>query len=112
MVERGPQIRSAISGSDYAIRLVVASGLNGILRSFPFRYFPRRPRNLPMEIRALGRSSLASARLAYGCWSLAGSEGCESRTLAQQHQGIAAVHAAAAAGYTLFDLPGIYGSGE
>lgn len=58
----------------------------------------------------LGRSSLQVSRLAYGCWRLAGSEGAPPEL--SPAAGKRAVHTAAAAGYTLFDLADIYGGGR
>lgn len=65
-----------------------------------------------MQSRMLGSSSITTSVLAYGCWRLAGSEGSESRTPEQWRHGIAAVHAAVEAGFTLFDLADIYGGNE
>lgn len=63
-----------------------------------------------MKTLRLGRSSLVASRLAYGCWRLAGSEGQPPEPTSAT--GIRAVHAAADAGYTLFDLADIYGGGR
>ena len=63
-----------------------------------------------MKTLRLGRSSLVSSRLAYGCWRLAGSEGQPPEPTSAV--GIRAVHAAADAGYTMFDLADIYGGGR
>ena len=59
-----------------------------------------------MESRLLGKSSLSSSRLAYGCMRLAGNGSKEQRA-----QGKEAVRAAIGAGYTHFDHADIYGSG-
>ena len=48
-----------------------------------------------MQSRVLGKGSLVSSTLAYGCWRLAGSEGSESRSAEQRRHGIRAVLAAA-----------------
>jgi len=49
--------------------------------------------------------------LAYGCWRLAGSEGAPRHSDGDA-TGLAAVHAALDAGYSVFDLADIYGGGE
>ncbi len=59
----------------------------------------------------LGRSELRVSRIGYGCWRLAGSEGMAAPPDAMA-SGKRAVHAAAEAGFTLFDLADIYGSGR
>ena len=48
-----------------------------------------------MQTRTLGKTSVTTSTLAYGCWRLAGSEGSESRSADQWRHGIAAVTAAA-----------------
>ena len=63
-----------------------------------------------MKTLRLGRSSLVASRLAYGCWRLAGSEGQPPEPTSAV--GICAVHTAADAGFTLFDLADIYGGGR
>lgn len=63
-----------------------------------------------MKTLRLGRSSLLSSRLAYGCWRLGGSEGRPPTPSSES--GKRAVHAAVAAGYTLFDLADIYCGGR
>jgi predicted oxidoreductase len=63
-----------------------------------------------MKTLRLGRSPLVASRLAYGCWRLAGSEGQPPEPTSAP--GICAVHAAADAGFTLFDLADIYGGGR
>lgn len=60
-----------------------------------------------MNTLRLGRSSLATSRLAYGCWRIAGSGTPESR-----ERGRRAVIAAFDAGYSLFDLADIYAGGQ
>jgi len=62
-----------------------------------------------MQTLTLGKSSLTSTRLAYGCWRLAGSEGGPRL---DDSTGMAAVRAAYDAGYTIFDNADIYGRGE
>lgn len=59
----------------------------------------------------LGKSSLQSTRLAYGCWRLAGTWNPGEVTLAAEAAGRTAVRAAFEAGYTLFDLADIYCGG-
>lgn len=63
-----------------------------------------------MKTLRLGRTPLVASRLAYGCWRLAGSEGQPPEPTSGV--GIRAVHAAADAGFTLFDLADIYGGGR
>jgi predicted oxidoreductase len=56
----------------------------------------------------LGNTALASSRLAYGCWRIAGNKAdADGET-----RGQAAVMAAYEAGYTLFDHADIYGQGR
>ena len=62
-----------------------------------------------MQTTPLGSSSLHCARIAYGCWRLAGSEGGPRL---EEQDGILAVRAAFDAGYTLFDHADIYGRNE
>src|SRR6266542_590679 len=64
-----------------------------------------------MQSVPLGRSNLVSSRIAYGCWRLGGSEGCDV-TPERAAQGRRAVIAAYQAGYTLFDHADIYCHGE
>ena len=64
-----------------------------------------------MKTIALGKSSLQSTRLAYGCWRLAGTWNPAEVTALSQAAGRAAVRAAFEAGYTLFDLADIYCGG-
>lgn len=65
-----------------------------------------------METVVLGKSSLQSTRLAYGCWRLAGGwDPCEV-TPEREAKGRKAVLAAYEAGYRLFDHADIYCSGE
>jgi predicted oxidoreductase len=59
----------------------------------------------------LAQSALHSSRLAYGCWRLAGPEGITA-PVDPLTNGKRAVHAAADAGFTLFDLADIYGGGR
>ena len=59
-----------------------------------------------MKIIKLGKSSLQSSRLAYGCWRIAETEEAGRTT------GRAAILAAIEAGYTLFDHADIYGKGR
>ncbi|HTH49611.1 MAG TPA: aldo/keto reductase [Candidatus Limnocylindria bacterium] len=63
-----------------------------------------------MKTLRLGRSTLVSSRLAYGCWRLGGSEG--HPPLPSSEPGKLAIHAAVEAGYTLFDLADIYCGGR
>ncbi len=59
----------------------------------------------------LGRSSLVSSRLGYGCWRIAAPwEGAESRPERLEH-GYEAVKSAFDQGFTLFDLADIYADG-
>ena len=64
-----------------------------------------------MKTVSLGRSSLRSSRLAYGCWRLAGTWDSCSVTAKDRAQGVRAVLAAYEAGYTLFDHADIYCDG-
>jgi predicted oxidoreductase len=64
-----------------------------------------------MQTLSLGKSELVASRIAYGCWRLGGSEGCEL-TPERAAQGRKAVIAAYQAGYTLFDHADIYCHGE
>ena len=64
-----------------------------------------------MKIVQLGRSSLTSSRLAYGCWRLAGSWDPSEVTAKSEAAGVRAVQAAYDAGYTMFDLADIYCDG-
>lgn len=64
-----------------------------------------------MKTIPLGKSSLQSTRLAYGCWRLAGTWNPGEVTLAAEAAGRTAVRAAFEAGYTLFDLADIYCGG-
>ena len=67
-----------------------------------------------MQQVALGRSTLTSSRLAYGCWRVAGTNDPEHVTPDREADGRRAVLAAFEAGYTLFDLADVYcdGAGE
>jgi predicted oxidoreductase len=64
-----------------------------------------------MNTLRLGKSQLVSARLAYGCWRLAGTWEPSQVTSDREAHGRAAVLAAYEAGYTLFDHADIYCSG-
>ena len=64
-----------------------------------------------MNTIALGKSSLTSSRLAYGCWRLGGSWNPSEVTSQHQTEGRRAVKAAYDAGYTLFDHADIYCDG-
>lgn len=64
-----------------------------------------------MKTIPVGRSSLQSSRLAYGCWRLAGTWEAAQVTPEREAHGRAAVHAAYDAGFTLFDLADIYADG-
>lgn len=65
-----------------------------------------------MKTIKLGRSSLESSVLAYGCWRIAGTWDPEQVTPERRAAGHAAVIAAYEAGYTLFDHADIYCLGE
>ncbi|MBM3878681.1 MAG: aldo/keto reductase [Verrucomicrobia bacterium] len=67
-----------------------------------------------MKTVRIGKSSLTSSRLAYGCWRLAGTNDPHQLTPERESHGRAAVLAAHEAGYTLFDHADIYcdGTGE
>ena len=65
-----------------------------------------------MKTIALGKSSLQSSRLAYGCWRVAGTWNPAEVTPALEAAGRASVRAAYEAGYTLFDLADIYCGGR
>ena len=64
-----------------------------------------------MESVSLGRSSLRSSRLAYGCWRIAGTGNPSELTPEKALAGKRAIHAAYEAGYTFFDHADIYGCG-
>jgi predicted oxidoreductase len=64
-----------------------------------------------MKTIALGSSSLAASRLAYGCWRLGGTWDASRVTPDAEAQGRRAVIAAFDAGYTLFDHADIYCDG-
>jgi predicted oxidoreductase len=59
----------------------------------------------------LGRGSLRSSLLAYGCWRIAGTWDTTLVTPDKEAEGRRAVLAACEAGYTLFDLADIYCDG-
>ena len=63
-----------------------------------------------MKTQLIGRSSLVSTRLAYGCWRLVSMNPAEV-TPEREAEGRRAVIAAYEAGYTLFDHADIYGRG-
>ena len=63
-----------------------------------------------MKTQLIGRSSLVSTRLAYGCWRLVSMNPAEV-TPEHEATGRRAVIAAYEAGYTLFDHADIYGRG-
>jgi predicted oxidoreductase len=65
-----------------------------------------------MQTIPIGVSSLASSRLAYGCWRIAGSWDPAEVTAESSAAGRRAVIAAYEAGYTLFDNADIYCGGE
>lgn len=64
-----------------------------------------------MKTTTIGRSSLISTRLAYGCWRLVGTWEPKEVTPQRIEHGKKAVRAAIDAGYTLFDHADIYCSG-
>lgn len=64
-----------------------------------------------MKTVQLGKSSLTSSRLAYGCWRLAGTWNPAEVTARSEAEGLRAVKASFDAGYTLFDLADIYCDG-
>lgn len=65
-----------------------------------------------MKTIRLGKSSLRSTRLAYGCWRIGGTWNFADVTPELEASGRAAVHAAYEAGYTLFDHADIYCGGK
>lgn len=65
-----------------------------------------------MKTATLGRSTLRTSNLAYGCWRLAGTQEPTLVTPEKEAAGIAAVHAAYEAGYRLFDHADIYCNGS
>ena len=64
-----------------------------------------------MKTVAIGKSSLVSSRLAFGCWRIAGTWDAQAVTPDAMKQGRQAVFAAYDAGYTLFDHADIYCDG-
>lgn len=64
-----------------------------------------------MKTVTLGKSSLLSTRLAYGCWRLAGTWETSHVTPEKRAHGVAAAITAYEAGYTLFDQADIYCDG-
>jgi len=65
----------------------------------------------PMKTILLGKSTLVSSRLAYGCWRIAGTWEPAHVTAERAEHGQAAIVAAYEAGYTLFDHADIYCDG-
>ncbi len=64
-----------------------------------------------METVSLGRSSLQSSRLAYGCWRVAGTSNPAELTEEKGAAGRHAIHAAYDVGFRLFDHADIYCKG-
>ena len=64
-----------------------------------------------MKTQLIGKSSLVSTRLAYGCWRICGSWDPKEVTPQSMAEGRKAVIAAYEAGYTLFDNADIYTHG-
>ena len=64
-----------------------------------------------MKTQTLGKSTLVSSRLAYGCMRINAWQSREQLTAAQEAAGRAAILAAYEAGYTHFDHADIYGNG-
>ena len=64
-----------------------------------------------MKTQLIGKSSLISTRLAYGCWRICGSWDPKEVTPQSMAEGRKAVIAAYEAGYTLFDNADIYTHG-
>lgn len=64
-----------------------------------------------MKTQQIGRSTLSATRIAYGAWRLDADTGPGGVTPEVEAAGVAAIHAAADAGYTFFDLADIYGGG-
>jgi len=62
-----------------------------------------------MKTIKLGKSSLVTSRLAYGCWRIAGTRDQSKNATDADQAGRAAVIAAYESGYTLFDNADIYG---
>jgi predicted oxidoreductase len=65
-----------------------------------------------MEKIVLGRSSLTSSRLAYGCWRITGPVETAATTPEREAAGRKAILAAWESGYTLFDHADVYANGE
>jgi len=65
-----------------------------------------------MKSITLGKSSLITSRLCYGCWRIAGTREQFQSTAEAEASGQAALVAAYEAGYTLFDGADIYGGGQ
>src|SRR6266542_2815002 len=64
-----------------------------------------------MQTMQLGKSSLSSSRLAYGCWRIAGNWEAAKVSPDAESLGRKAVSTAFETGYTLFDLADIYCDG-
>ena len=64
-----------------------------------------------MKTAPLGKSSLRTSRLAYGCWRLAGTWDASAATAEGELQGLKAAFTAYETGYTLFDHADIYCDG-
>ena len=64
-----------------------------------------------MRTQNLGKSSLVSTRLSYGCMRVAGTWDPKTFTPELEREGVKAILAAYEAGYTLFDHADIYGRG-
>lgn len=65
-----------------------------------------------MKTICLGKSSLTTSRLAFGCWRIAGTRDQFKTPAEAETSGKAAVIAAYESGYTLFDGADIYGGGQ
>jgi predicted oxidoreductase len=64
-----------------------------------------------MKNMLLGGSPLATSRIVYGCWRIAGTQDSGAVTADARRAGIRAVQAAYEAGYTGFDLADVYCGG-
>jgi predicted oxidoreductase len=65
-----------------------------------------------MKIIPIGKSSLRSSQLCYGCWRIAGTRDHLKSAAEADAEGRAALIAAYESGYTLFDGADIYGGGQ
>lgn len=65
-----------------------------------------------MKTIKLGKSSLVTSRLCYGCWRIAGTREQFKSAAEAEASGQAALVAAYESGYTLFDGADIYGGGQ